>query len=388
MMWFMGTASATIATIASADMIDSELSELPLERLEAELCQGAANLTAAEHTWLLHLAEFDGRVGWEQWGCNSCAHWLVWQVGLDARTAREKVRVAKALAQFPLISAAMRLGHLSYSKVRAITRVVVTETEQSLVDMALAGTTNHVERIVAAYRRATPNPDESGAETDRAAWSARGLTHRLNDNGTMTITLTVPVEPGVAYLSAVETFAAPAAPDIDGRVESRQARLADAAVAMAEAAVAAADGERTSTEPRFLVQLHVGEGVREIEGIGDSTDTPLGVSRATAERLSCDAYAEHVLPADDGTVSGISSRSSVCRARVWSARPGRDPPLPPSRQGRQQRDGEPGAHVPLPPPPPARRWLERGRHRGRFRVPPSRWTGDHAHGGTGDGSGR
>jgi len=98
-MRFMGTASAIIATIASADMIDSELSELPLERLEAELCQGAANLTAAEHTWLLHLAEFDRRVGWEQWGCNSCAHWLVWQVGLDARTAREKVRVAKALAQ-------------------------------------------------------------------------------------------------------------------------------------------------------------------------------------------------------------------------------------------------------------------------------------------------
>ena len=301
MMRFMGTASATIA---ATDTILSEFTEMPLERLEAELCQGAANLTAAEHTWLLQLAEFDRRAGWEQWGCNSCAHWLVWQVGLDARTAREKLRVAKALVQFPLISAAMRVGHLSYSKVRAITRVVAAETERSLVDMALAGTTNHVERIVAAYRRATPCSDEADAEADGAAWAARGLTHRLNDNGTMTITLTVPVEPGVAYLSAVETFAAPATPDIDGRIESRQARLADAAVAMAETAVAAADGERTSSEPRFLVQLHVGEGVREIEGIGDAAATPLGVSRATAERLSCDAYAERVLHADDGEVTG------------------------------------------------------------------------------------
>ncbi|MSX93182.1 MAG: DUF222 domain-containing protein, partial [Actinobacteria bacterium] len=208
-MRFMGTATDTIDEIP-------DLSDMPLERLEAELCQGAANLTAAEHTWLLQLAEFDRRLGWELWGCNSCVHWLVWQVGLDARTARDKVRVAQALTQFPLISSAMRLGHLSYSKVRAITRVVVAETEHSLVDMALAGTTNHVERIVAAYRRATPKSDgaHDHAAHDRAAWAGRGLTHRLNDNGTITITMTVPTEPGVAFLSAVETFAAPPTPDV------------------------------------------------------------------------------------------------------------------------------------------------------------------------------
>ncbi|MSV80615.1 MAG: hypothetical protein F2681_01920 [Actinobacteria bacterium] len=307
----MGTATDTIDEIP-------DLSDMPLERLEAELCQGAANLTAAEHTWLLQLAEFDRRLGWELWGCNSCVHWLVWQVGLDARTARDKVRVAQALTQFPLISSAMRLGHLSYSKVRAITRVVVAETEHSLVDMALAGTTNHVERIVAAYRRATPKSDgaHDHAAHDRAAWAGRGLTHRLNDNGTITITMTVPTEPGVAFLSAVETFAAPPTPDVDGHILSRQARLADAAVAMAEVAVAAEDGERLSSAPRFLVQLHVGEGMCEIDGIGDSVGTPLAVSPATAERLSCDAYAERVLHASNGEVSGISSRASVIRGRL------------------------------------------------------------------------
>jgi len=316
----MGTATDTCPPAAVHPCAD--LRGVPLERLEAALCQGAANLTAAEHDWLLLVAEFDRRLGWEVWGCHSCAHWLAWQIGLDMRTARDKVRVAKALAEYPLISAAMRSGHMSYSKVRAITRIVVPETEQSLVDMALAGTTSHVERIVAAYRRAAPTPaddeagDEADAAKDDAAWQQRSLTHRVNDNGTITITLTLLTEPGVAYLSAVETYAAPATPDIDGRIVPRQARLADAAVAMAEMAVAAADGGRTSSEPRFLVQLHVGEGVREIEGIGDSVGTPLGVSRATAERLCCDAYAERVLHADDGEVSGISSRSSVIRGRL------------------------------------------------------------------------
>ena len=74
----------------------------PLELLEAEICQGAANLTAAEASWLALVAEFDRRRGWEAWGCASCAAWLSWQVGLDMGAAREKVRVAHAVAQFPV----------------------------------------------------------------------------------------------------------------------------------------------------------------------------------------------------------------------------------------------------------------------------------------------
>ena len=31
------------------------------------------------------------------WGCRSCAQWLWWKCGDDPHTAREKVRVARAL---------------------------------------------------------------------------------------------------------------------------------------------------------------------------------------------------------------------------------------------------------------------------------------------------
>ena len=114
---------------------------VPLERLEAAIWQGAANLTSAEHDWLLAVAEFDRRRGWERWEVQSAAHWLSWQVGLDLRAAREKVRVARSFEQFPRIAAAMADGRLSYSKVRAITRIATPATEQELVDMALAATT-------------------------------------------------------------------------------------------------------------------------------------------------------------------------------------------------------------------------------------------------------
>ena len=51
---------------------------LPLERLEAEITRLAGNLAAAECRWLLLVAEFDRRRGWEQWGCRSLVHWLGW----------------------------------------------------------------------------------------------------------------------------------------------------------------------------------------------------------------------------------------------------------------------------------------------------------------------
>src|SRR5688500_17373518 len=167
--------------------MDIETQVMPLEHLEALICQGSANLTSAERDWLLSVAEFDRREGWLSWGVQSCAAWLSWKVGLDRRAARDKVRVAKALAQFPLVSAAMARGELSYSKVRAITRVMEPETESALVTMALAGTTNHVERIVSAYRRS-----EAASLSDEARQHAqRGLSHTIED-GSVVITIRVP----------------------------------------------------------------------------------------------------------------------------------------------------------------------------------------------------
>ena len=67
------------------------------------------------------MREFDRQYGWE--GFRSCAHWLNWRTGLDLGAAREKLRVAAALADLNHISAAMACGRLSYSTVRALTRV-------------------------------------------------------------------------------------------------------------------------------------------------------------------------------------------------------------------------------------------------------------------------
>ena len=93
-----------------------------LDRLGDEIAELSAHLDAATARLLTLIREFDARGGWNT-GFRSCAHWLSWRVGLDPGAARERVRVARALATLPLLAEALARGELSYAKVRALTRV-------------------------------------------------------------------------------------------------------------------------------------------------------------------------------------------------------------------------------------------------------------------------
>ncbi|MGZ4718681.1 MAG: DUF222 domain-containing protein [Acidimicrobiales bacterium] len=87
-------------------------------------------------------------------GRRSTAHWLNRHCGLSMPAARERVRVARALDErLPLVEEVFAAGRVTYSKVRAITRVVTAATETMLVELALAGTATHLDRICSAYRR-------------------------------------------------------------------------------------------------------------------------------------------------------------------------------------------------------------------------------------------
>jgi len=119
-----------------------------LEALEHQITELAAHIHAANYRLLCLIAEFDRREGWFQWGILSCAHWLNWKCGIGLGAARDKVRVARSLESLPKISEAFRTGRVSYSKVRAMTRVATRENEDYLLQIARHGTAAHVERLV------------------------------------------------------------------------------------------------------------------------------------------------------------------------------------------------------------------------------------------------
>ncbi|MGD9265402.1 MAG: DUF222 domain-containing protein [Lysobacterales bacterium] len=124
-----------------------------LERLADDITELAAHLDAGAFRLLELICEFDKIEGWAGPGLKSCAHWLNWKCGMSLGSARERVRVARALPALPLISASFRKGEVSYSKVRAMTRVATPENEQALLQVALHGTASHVENQVRHYRR-------------------------------------------------------------------------------------------------------------------------------------------------------------------------------------------------------------------------------------------
>ena len=219
----------------------------------------SARIQAATCALLVLIRRFDEQGGWRPGGFSSCAHWLSWRTGLAPGAAREKVRVAHALARLPLIGAAMQRGRVSYSKVRALTRVATPENEAALLDLALAGTAVHVEQVTRAWRR-----------VDRAAEIAedgRRHAHRklrtwVDDDGMVVIRGRLAPEVGAAVLRALDAASeqlraeAADAPEEDVPEAASEQRRADALGRVAEAALAAQLDPGTAGD-RHQVVLHV-----------------------------------------------------------------------------------------------------------------------------------
>ncbi len=133
---------------------DVDWETVPMSELEDQLTLFAARIASATAAWLGWLAIFDRRAGYESWGCRSSAHWLNWKCAMSYSTGHEHVRVARALESLPETRAAFGAGRLSYSKVRAITRVATVDSEAELCDLGLAATAVQIESICAGYRQA------------------------------------------------------------------------------------------------------------------------------------------------------------------------------------------------------------------------------------------
>jgi hypothetical protein len=139
------------------DVVD-DVAEAPTERLEAEVCTLAGQIAAATSRFVLMVAELDRRETWREWGLRSTAQWLSWKCALGIIAAREHVRVGRALQDLPRISAAFGEGRLSYSKVRALTRVADPAREDELVEFALVATAAQLEQTIRSYERQCRTP--------------------------------------------------------------------------------------------------------------------------------------------------------------------------------------------------------------------------------------
>ena len=164
-----------------------------------EITALASHIHAATCRWLGLVAEFERRGGWGEWGCRSCAHWLSWRCGIGPVAAREHVRVALRLEQLPLIRGAFAEGRLSYSQVRALTRVENVAREEELLSLARHATAAQLEQLVRAHRGVVAR-----ARAEAGGGPERWVRWDQADDGSLLLHARLPAEEGAVVLAALE----------------------------------------------------------------------------------------------------------------------------------------------------------------------------------------
>ncbi len=344
---------------------------MPLERLEAEITELAGHLAAAECRWLRLIAEFDRREGHAHWGCQTCAHWLSWHCGLAPRAARERVRVARALEELPLITAEFATGKLSYSKVRAITRVATPDNEATLVELALHSTAVHVERSVRALRSVLGREGETDAANARHA--ARFLQYEWHDDGSLRGSFRIPPEMASVFVKAIDVARGHVPADPDGPAGPAcepAATNSDALMLLAEAFLSHAAPERGGDRFQVVVNVDADVLADDADGVCELDDGPAlapgdgppdllrRVHRRSSLRRGRPGVEEGTRHPGCDPPGGTATRPRLPLPGVRPTRLHPGPPHPASSAGREQRAHEPGRAVLVPPSAGARRRLE------------------------------
>jgi hypothetical protein len=320
---------------------DAELERLDeVEELGDEIATLAAHVHAATERLLALIARFDRMGGWESGGFRTCAEWLSFRTGIDLGTAREKVRTARALEGLPQTRSSMSRGELSFSQVRALTRVASSENEGELLELARGSTTAELERMVRGWKKLGRVEEE---EEERRRHARRSFSVYPDDEGMYAVRGTLDPEVGAVLMRAVEAamdalFCGKAKWDTTARQ-----RRADAVGLIAERALAAGlvgSGEDESEESesgtgtesvsgsraeRYQVMLHVqaealrGEEEERGPGHGRLRAGDAGVEdrvqNAGSNQLE-DGAAEAATLEDATRVSGETCRRLACDASV------------------------------------------------------------------------
>ncbi|HXU00053.1 MAG TPA: DUF222 domain-containing protein [Polyangia bacterium] len=302
----------------------------------------AAQVDVGMHRLLTCVRQFDESEEWGQQGARTCADWLAWRIGLAPGAAREKVRVARALAKLPAIDAAMANGRLSYAKVRALTRVATVANEARLVEIALAATGAQLERLCRRFRRVIDDGGIPGMEAAvDPSCDPRGVRVRNTDAGHVRIEVTLDPADAALVLAAIdrvrddlravtattervsaETRARNAAPTVRPIVPGRL----DGLIAIAERTMApvpqteAADGGNTFVPH---VVIHLDQAVFGPDGAREAyLDDGTRVSAETFRRVSCDSALVAVTTGVDGRVLDVGRKTRAVpvaiRRALWS----------------------------------------------------------------------
>ena len=269
--------------------------ELARERLEEELATLSAHISAATARWLELALGFREEGGG---GGVDLARCLAFRCGLTPREANEYLRVAEALEELPHLRSAFARGELTFTKVRALTRVATPASEEGLLELAGALTASQLERALRAYRRVR-------AQEARTAHELEYLDYYWDEDGSLVLRARLAAEDGTVLVRALEASCEfvrerrreERAKAGDGAQAAREFEpprpmTVEAAVELAQRALASPP-EDCEQRRRLVVHVDV-ETLADGGGRCELEEGPV-ISPETARRLGCDAETITVL---------------------------------------------------------------------------------------------
>jgi len=306
----------------------TDLKRTRCERIADEISELCSYIYAAEHRLLTLIREFDEQQGWQHLGFHSCAYWLNFKCGMDLNTARERIRVAHALGRLPQIDSRFAAGAVSYSKVRAMTRIANEGNEDYLLMVATHGTAHHVEKLVQKYRRTKRLQDADAANEQ---YENRQLSYHYDHDGCLVIKGRFPAEQGALIVKALEMAMEkqysedagstdPASLDVSAdQVPLGQAseptpistRRADSLAEIAETYMNA-EPVPNSTADRYQVVVHISD---RLENLSDDSDFDAciengpHVSAETSRRVACDSSVLGIKEDENGEPLAIGRKT-------------------------------------------------------------------------------
>jgi hypothetical protein len=224
-----------------------------------------------------------------------------------------------------MVAAEFAAGRLSYSKVRAVSRVATPGSESTLVEWALHATAAQLDRLVAAQRRVVQ------ADDVRARHDARHLTWRWDDDGSLVGSFRLPPEQAAVLLQALDVARESLPPAVvsqaaDASAEASPAPVAPAAMGM-ESCAATGSGWQfdqalaDAFADRYAGQRpdpHAGPAHRSVDALMQVATDYLDGRREAASpgqreryQLVLHATADQLARDDDDAVDGVTTDSGI-----------------------------------------------------------------------------
>jgi len=271
--------------------MDNKTNNPRLQALELELAEQQAHMNAAMARWLGLLADYDHGA---DHGGETFEEWVAWRFGVCYWEAAELVRVARALRKLPAIRAAFERGQLTYTKVRALTRVATPACEEQLLELACALTAPQLSRALRVYERV------SAAQAGRQH-ELEYVSYYWDDDGSLVLHARLASEDGTLLITALDAARerirrrrrhdrqpSNAMPPASPSSEPPRSEKVEALLELANRSHNPPGDARSGERAELVVHVDATALTHDTQGRCELQDGPV-ISPETARRLGCDA---------------------------------------------------------------------------------------------------